>query len=154
MLIASTALGQKTAFTSTSTTLVSGTCNDLQIIGIFGQAFTGTYNCSGTTVVVGNPPPGSPMTTSDGQTNIFSETKIFPNPVSGLLRIDLETAYSAQSVKVQIYGIDGSILFNQVYSNPQYTLDVDLENLNNGIYLLQLSNEKQESRHFKIIKQQ
>lgn len=69
------------------------------------------------------------------------EFVMYPNPTSNVLNL----VYSYQDVTYAIYAIDGKLIKSGVLDNPQ----IDVANIQKGIYLLQLSAEgKTETKKF------
>jgi hypothetical protein len=66
--------------------------------------------------------------------------KIYPNPASGNITIELQEAviYS----KIRINDMQGRLLFNQVYQTLNTNQKLDISNLPEGVYLLTLETDK------------
>jgi len=80
----------------------------------------------------------------------IADVKVYPNPTSGEIKIDIGNFYDYQQVKLQIYNLSGRIVYQSDYQNRS---TVNLSNLSEGIYLLKLT-DKQRLLNFtqKIIK--
>ena len=75
--------------------------------------------------------------------NITKQVKIYPNPVSDLLTIDYDKAYTAN-----IYNLNG-LLVDQVKSNNN---KIDVSKLANGIYFIKLQTDLEILTFQKFIK--
>ncbi|MFT5762083.1 MAG: serine protease AprX [Polaribacter sp.] len=79
--------------------------------------------------------------------DFIKNTSIFPNPVTN--QITIQTSVKGlQQLQIQIYTIIGEKVFEQ---NGLSTKTIDVSNLKNGIYILQLKNKKQQ-KTVKLIK--
>lgn len=86
---------------------------------------------------------GSPFA-DDSQTltGIQPETKespirVYPNPTSGLLRIELPEDMLRSSASLALYGIKGQLIYSrEIHGNS--TLQLDQFNLSGGIYMLRI----------------
>jgi len=80
----------------------------------------------------------------------YNSISIFPNPTTGLIRIE-NTEYSIQNVSVyDIYGREvGSVILRGVEGKQT---EVDLSTQAQGIYIIRVSTDKQTIRQ-KVIKQ-
>lgn len=69
-----------------------------------------------------------------------SDFKVFPNPTSGLIQIQVSTDMGAYSFEI----IDsvGRVVYNYSKSNSQNGIEINLENLDNGHYYLVLNSNK------------
>jgi hypothetical protein len=81
------------------------------------------------------------------ETQIFAN--IYPNPTSGLVNIDLSKTLN--NAKIQIVDLQGKILYANSEFNGQ-NLMIDLNSFSNGMYLLQIEQNRQISQ-FKLIKE-
>lgn len=82
--------------------------------------------------------------TSPNKEVVFSNLKIYPNPVSQVINIESENTIT----QAQIFNLEGKELMRQ--DNPQ---QLDVSNLTNGIYLLRLYDDRGNFSVQKIIKQ-
>ncbi|PNQ73064.1 hypothetical protein C1T31_08705 [Hanstruepera neustonica] len=62
--------------------------------------------------------------------------RIYPNPFSNDLNI---RNYRSQSLRFQLYGLDGKLIHSESSNNPQVTLTI--EGLESGLYLLKVLNK-------------
>ncbi|MBN2519353.1 MAG: T9SS type A sorting domain-containing protein [Bacteroidales bacterium] len=80
------------------------------------------------------------------------EVNFFPNPSKGILNLKFESCNDV-TITLKLADIDGKVLkiqnFNEIIGN---SLILDLSAYKNGIYLLELINDKS-SRTYKIVKQ-
>lgn len=65
------------------------------------------------------------------------EVNIFPNPTNGILRIE---SYTNQPKQIEIWDLKGQLL--RSINSDEYLTEVDLSNLNSGIYLVAIEKEK------------
>ncbi len=79
--------------------------------------------------------------------DFVKNTSVFPNPVTNQIIIQTSVK-DLQQVQIQIYTIIGKKVFEQ---NGLKTKTIDLSNLKNGIYILQLKNKDQQ-KNVKLIK--
>lgn len=77
----------------------------------------------------------------------FKEFKVFPNPVSNQLNIEIPP--SKEENILRVYDVLGKVILEQVYSNTHHKLDVST--LTSGIYVLTIIS-KSTSFNFKFIK--
>ncbi len=75
---------------------------------------------------------------------------VYPNPSDGIVMINAQNGASA--IKVRVYSITGSIVFNKEYSGGGNTTELDLTGLNKGIYIIETTNNNtNEKRRGKVI---
>ena len=80
----------------------------------------------------------SSTTTTSINDSELSQLKIFPNPSSSILNIN---NLNEEINKLSIYNISGTMI-NEIAINNQLNLSLDIDQLDNGIYLIHLINEK------------
>lgn len=82
-------------------------------------------------------------TTGIEQELAYKIRKLYPNPASSELNLDLDM-FKSQDVRVQIYDLPGSIMTDETYTllKGVQSLSLDIDNLERGMYLLKLSTEK------------
>lgn len=77
--------------------------------------------------------------------------RVYPNPSSGLFRIEILGA-SDQRAQYSITDLHGRLLFTErIPAGSDYTGNIDLRNMPEGVYLLRLQNETG-SKSFKLVK--
>ncbi|WP_298397777.1 T9SS type A sorting domain-containing protein [Flavobacterium sp.] len=90
-----------------------------------------------------------PENLSNQENNSFSNIQIYPNPNNGILNIDF--GGFQETISISITNVLGQLIskynFNQI-SEKQIQLSEP-----NGIYFLEIRNEKNEKKVFKILKQ-
>jgi hypothetical protein len=69
----------------------------------------------------------------------LEELKVYPNPVRNILTIDGEFLRTGETYEFQLTDIAGRVVINERQSLPQ----IDLGNLQKGIYFLQLKTEEE-----------
>ena len=80
---------------------------------------------------------------------ITLEIMVYPNPVSDLLKLKVGS-YETNNLSFKLYNSNGIILENrQIEGNKT---DIVMRNLAPGVYLLKVTNNRQELKTFKIIK--
>jgi len=76
--------------------------------------------------------------------------KVFPNPVSSVLNIELIDFDINSMYEVQIVDVDGTILFNKHLTNQKYILDI--ADTYQGIYVVTVVKNQQVIWQQKIVK--
>jgi hypothetical protein len=110
------------------------------------------YNVSNTTSTITLPPGGfrvygnQPATLSNDEFSVAYTVSLYPNPTSGTFNIKGEVT------KVDIYSITGQLVksFENV-SSEDYQFDIN--DLNNGVYLVKALDLNNNSKTMKVIKQ-
>ena len=68
--------------------------------------------------------------------------EIFPNPVRDELQISFND--NIDNLNIEIYSIDGKLQYQRHYSAWQtYSINIDVSELNNGLYLIKISNRSE-----------
>jgi hypothetical protein len=83
-----------------------------------------------------------------GQDNPAREIEMYPNPVTEG-RLTISSTDNIQSV--QILNITGKIVFSQEYQPDTNTVDLELDKLEKGIYLVRVSFEGKETHTEKVM---
>lgn len=90
----------------------------------------------------------TPLTTSVTENESkFDDLNIYPNPFVDRILIQTESESSIESIKVM--DIQGKIVFQEKY---QLNKEIDLSNLENGLYLFRIESDNRNSKTIKIIK--
>ena len=117
-----------------------------------GNAYTGTLTNFALTGATSNWRSGSTITTGNtcatlGNSDFENNTAItiYPNPSTGVFNI-----VSQQVVAVEIYDLLGKLVYNQQLVSG--TNNVDISNLNTGVYLLKATETNGNSQSHKLIK--
>lgn len=76
---------------------------------------------------------------------------VFPNPVSENVIVDVPNELSLQNAEINIYSIDGKMVYQQAIKSNSSQLEIPLDELKSGIYILELKAEDRNIRT-KIIK--
>lgn len=76
---------------------------------------------------------------------------VFPNPVSENVIVDVPNELSLQNAEINIYSIDGKMVYQQAIKSNNSQLEIPLDELKSGIYILELKAEDRNIRT-KIIK--
>ncbi|MBP6455573.1 MAG: T9SS type A sorting domain-containing protein [Chitinophagaceae bacterium] len=80
--------------------------------------------------------------------NSILSYNIFPNPTNGIIHIQSITKYKLRITDLQILNLQGQVLLQESNNN-----EVDISSLSNGVYFLQLTNERMEKLVYKVIKE-
>ena len=89
------------------------------------------------------------ITAIEGAELISLEFRIYPNPVSEILKLRTEN-YEIENLRYQLYDINGNILLsNKVEINET---NISMQNLISATYLLKIIQGNKEIKTFKIIK--
>ena len=123
-------------------------CNDDDnpIIGAIDQTYIATENGS-YAVEINN---GECFVTSDCITisgigilenDLKSNVRVYPNPNNGVFSITLNSD-STNDISVTIHSLLGQQVYNKSYANMQsvFYKEISLDNIQSGVYLLQISN--------------
>ncbi len=70
--------------------------------------------------------------------NIKKQVLIYPNPSSGKFTIDINEM-NARKVKIQVYNLLGNLVYSEILEHAPSLLTIDLKELANGPYSLQVS---------------
>jgi hypothetical protein len=86
----------------------------------------------------------SVMLNSDFHTSVFLQPeeenlRIFPNPVSDNMSIDLPSGIDPASV--EIYDMRGKVFYGRTFHSPESTINIQVESFPAGIYLIQIRRE-------------
>ncbi len=77
---------------------------------------------------------------------VFSNVSVFPNPTQGVVNINFG---DLKNIEVKVFNSIGQLVYqNKIINSSNYKFNLDVMA---GIYLLELSTEKQK-KHFKLIK--
>jgi hypothetical protein len=79
---------------------------------------------------------------------LASEVKVFPNPVSSNLNIEINS--NSDSIALDLYNVTGKLVLQKAMSNEAFSLN--MKNLPQGIYFLQVSSSKK-TGIYKIVKE-
>ena len=81
---------------------------------------------------------------------IESETIIYPNPASDYLHILLPESFEYKDIK--IYDLHGRVVINYSIANKEKNIQINISNLNSGIYVVQITTNKKNIVSKMIIK--
>lgn len=81
-----------------------------------------------------------------------SNFRIYPNPASGFIYIDLESGNATKVLKIRLYSLDGRIVLEQNNNFENKILKIPVSELNKGMYFLTIMGEKYIESHKIIIK--
>jgi len=65
------------------------------------------------------------------------EFKLHPNPTTGQFLIESNLTFRNQELSVNVFGLDGQ-LYQSINTNITENINVDLSDLPNGVYMVQL----------------
>lgn len=78
-------------------------------------------------------------------TPIFNESQndivFHPNPATDFITAEMPSNYSSSTMEVSIFSIDGKMISKQEFQNTGSQLEISLENLGKGIYILELKSQ-------------
>jgi Peptidase family M28/Secretion system C-terminal sorting domain len=78
---------------------------------------------------------------------------IIPNPTTGELNIDM-TNYQGQTIDIKIFNVTGQLISVRTYNNiEEPSVMLDLSEMQDGIYLIQVSSDKGISKAKKVVLQ-
>ncbi len=80
----------------------------------------------------------SPSTSTDNALVTPADIKLYPNPTSDVVRIDLSNIEITGQLSVKVFDVTGKMLWNQDFDNTNQ-MDLDLSGLNAGTYILHIS---------------
>lgn len=89
------------------------------------------------------------LTKSDSIIEPSQNFKVFPNPASTVLNIEGDLPENIHSADITLLTVNGQILKRDVYAGKSKTLDVS--ELKNGIYILDINYSRQKRSTYKII---
>lgn len=76
----------------------------------------------------------------------YSSLKIYPNPTNGTINIS-----SPEEISISMYDTLGKQILKQNISLGK--TNINIQNMNTGIYLIQATNKKGETKNYKVVKQ-
>ncbi len=83
------------------------------------------------------------------ETQAAPEVVVYPNPSQGMVYLALEAGH--QMERLEVRDITGKLIRSESVKPEQTTLDLNLENLDNGVYFLHLSGESGQITHKVIL---
>jgi hypothetical protein len=92
----------------------------------------------------------NPTTTSLFSISKNDEVSLYPNPTNHSIILDLKTVQ--ENIKYSIHDMSGKLISTENLSGPTSLHTISLDRLENGVYILSISNH-QFSSHQRIIKQ-
>ncbi len=73
--------------------------------------------------------------------------QVYPNPVKDILNIKIDQL--SKSIDIEIFDVNGRIVFKNVKFNPSNNISIPLDGLKNGFYILKLNtSDYNQSIHF------
>jgi len=69
---------------------------------------------------------------------LVAKVNLFPNPTSDILFVKMDLPIESGD-KVQLYSIDGKVLLEKTLAAGEALIELNVENFNNGIYIMQLT---------------
>lgn len=82
----------------------------------------------------------------------LSITKIYPNPFVKNLTVEYNAPKNSAKISLKMTDINGKIVFETEFLNSKGVENIQLENLNSGVYLIQISNDSNISKTLRVIK--
>jgi hypothetical protein len=76
----------------------------------------------------------------------IKDAVLYPNPTNGILKLDYLVYRKMENLKASIITMDGKLMLEQElpFTLGQKTVEIDMRNLNGGVYLLKLENNSDE----------
>ena len=81
----------------------------------------------------------------------LNDIVIYPNPSSDNIYVEIPNELSLQSIEISVFSIDGKMVYKQSVENSSSQLEISLEDLKSGVYILELKGENTTVRN-KIIR--
>jgi len=96
------------------------------------------------------PSPGCPDVVGIEDHGLKEKIKIYPNPASGTLNLEIPAEISSGSI-ISIIGLDGSLVRERLIIGHESVSKIDIEGISPGLYLLRIqSSDFQHSRKISI----
>ena len=70
-----------------------------------------------------------------------NEIVIHPNPATDFILLEVPNTLKTQNLELSLFSIDGKLIKNQHQENTGSQIEISLENLTNGVYILELKAE-------------
>ena len=87
----------------------------------------------------------------DEASNIEASVRIYPNPTSSMLRVEMLSNNTAE-VRCTLYAESAEVVDSRVMM-PSTPMDIDMSNLPNGVYILRLELDGMRNASYQVIKQ-
>lgn len=139
-------LGQCNQQNVRSSGYLLGECNGFQFQGIIGSISSSYGECGG--LVFDPPLSGNDITSSVNDPARVSSINIYPNPTTGIMRIE---SSSDQIQQVDIYSSIGQLLITKKVGYEDST-QLSIDDLHNGCYFIKVTESNSNSIVLKIIK--
>jgi hypothetical protein len=82
-----------------------------------------------------------------------SAYKVYPNPTTSVINVELKQQQSNVGYQISIYDLSGVLVKQVEWSkNDSYTNTIDLQNLTDGLYMLNILSADGSSESFKLVK--
>lgn len=88
----------------------------------------------------------------EGSIDFTNSIHAFPNPVSETLNIEVENV-EQQIQSIQVMGSSGKLIYQSVIKADLFFHQIDMSELNDGLYLIQATTQSGEHFYEKVIKQ-
>jgi hypothetical protein len=95
---------------------------------------------SNNTSSISAPPGGEPETDGITETTLNNSVLVYPNPSNGEFTIDLDKGLN-ESVTIEVYDLNGKLI--KVYATSESILILDLDQFENGVYVLEVNSKTQ-----------
>jgi hypothetical protein len=129
-------------------------CDSIAIVGETNQSFTPSGNEDYALVITENGCTDTSecytfLTVGLFHNSFGADFKVYPNPTSGMLRIDLGHNYS--DIRFNLMNGIGELIFTEKI-NSSNQIDLNIEG-NSGMYFLEIKTREGEKAYFKIMKE-
>jgi len=78
------------------------------------------------------------VTTEINNPELLSKVLVYPNPTTEMLFVKMDIPVTSGN-QVQFYSLDGKLLLEKNLNNSEQSVELNLSDFNNGIYLMQLT---------------
>ena len=119
--------------------------NDIPHQGVYNVVVTDVFGCTGSLDV-----PVAGIVTVD-ELGFDNTLSLFPNPNSGTFRLTADNVASGEYTVVVRNVVGQNIYVQTISANGSISQDIQLDNLNKGVYFLELSNEAGNKEVIKFI---
>ncbi len=128
------------------------TVNGISVSWTLGELAVETFEATGVTLTQGFQQGFFDITSvGDPISNNF-ELKIYPNPASEYVWIDLQSD-EIRAIRVEIYNMEGKLMYHNEFDFASGPTQIPLQNLNSNQYILKISDSDGKLlQTFKLIK--
>ena len=142
--------GQATSYAQQGTVSAGGTAGGTGGTSTYTMGETNYINTAGSggTITQGLQQPFE-ITTGIGEMNLPAEVSLFPNPTSEYIILNVADGNVAD-LTYQLYDMQGNLLLDKKLVDSE--TNISMANFASATYFIKVSNSKNESKEFKIVK--